>query len=129
MSVTQRGKPAITRYAVQQVFTNPVTVSLVECKLETGRTHQIRVHMEHIGHPLVGDPVYRRGLPGREGETTTWRGFPRQALHASRLGLIHPSSGQSMEWFRPPPADLTALMNRLGFGPLDEPARVFKAVA
>ena len=123
-------KSARTRFAVIDTARDGgASLSWLACRLETGRTHQIRVHMEHIGHPLVGDPVYRRGLPGREGEAHTWRGFPRQALHASRLGLIHPSSGQSMEWFRPPPADLTALMSRLGFGPLDEPARVFKAVA
>jgi 23S rRNA pseudouridine1911/1915/1917 synthase len=82
--------------------------------------------MEHIGHPLVGDPVYRRGLPGREGESDTWRGFRRQALHASRLGLIHPVSGKAMSWFRPPHADLAALMGRLGFGPLDAPTAVFE---
>lgn len=123
-------KPARTRFAVIDTARDDgASLSWLACRLETGRTHQIRVHMEHIGHPLVGDPVYRRGLPGREGEGHAWRGFPRQALHASRLGLIHPSSGHSMEWFRPPPADLAALMNRLGFGPLDEPARVFKAVA
>jgi 23S rRNA pseudouridine1911/1915/1917 synthase len=82
--------------------------------------------MEYIGHPLVGDPVYRRGLPGREGDPGTWRGFTRQALHASRLGLIHPATGRAMEWFRAPPGDLADLMTRLGFGPLDVPSRVFE---
>jgi 23S rRNA pseudouridine1911/1915/1917 synthase len=82
--------------------------------------------MEHIGHPLVGDPVYRSGLPGREGASDTWRGFRRQALHASRLGLIHPASGHAMAWFRAPPADLARLMAGLGFGPLNVPSRVFE---
>ena len=62
--------------------------------------------MEHIGHPLVGDPVYRRGLPGRVDASDDWRGFARQALHASRLGLIHPASGRAMHWFRAPPHDM-----------------------
>jgi 23S rRNA pseudouridine1911/1915/1917 synthase len=120
-------KPARTRFAVvASVRDEPARLSWIACRLDTGRTHQIRVHMEHIGHPLVGDPVYRRGLPGREGESVTWRGFRRQALHASRLGLIHPASGQAMAWFRAPPADLARLMSGLGFGPLDVPSRVFE---
>jgi len=103
-----------------------VRLSWVACRLDTGRTHQIRVHMEHIGHPLVGDPIYRRGLPGREGDSRAWRGFARQALHASRLGLIHPATGRAMTWFRAPPADLAELMRGLGFGPLEQPTRVFE---
>ncbi|HEX5640559.1 MAG TPA: RluA family pseudouridine synthase [Burkholderiaceae bacterium] len=123
-------KPARTRFAVIDTARDGgAALSWLACRLETGRTHQIRVHMEHVGHPLVGDPVYRRGLPGREGEVHTWRGFTRQALHASRLGLIHPTTGQAMAWFRPPPADLAELMRGLGFGPLDEPARAFEAAA
>ena len=120
-------KAARTRFAlVDTARDHDAQLSWVACRLDTGRTHQIRVHMEYIGHPLIGDPVYRRGLPGREGDAAGWRGFPRQALHASRLGLVHPASGQAMQWFRPPPADLAALMGHLGFGPLDEPARVFE---
>ena len=122
-------KPARTRFAVIDTAQDGrARLSWVACRLDTGRTHQIRVHMEHIGHPLVGDPVYRRGLPGREGEDDSWRGFRRQALHASRLGLIHPASGQAMSWFRAPPVDLAGLMTGLGFGPLDQPSRVFEAV-
>jgi 23S rRNA pseudouridine1911/1915/1917 synthase len=121
-------KPARTRFAViDTARDDSARLSWVACRLDTGRTHQIRVHMEYIGHPLVGDPVYRRGLPGREGEVDTWRGFPRQALHASRLGLIHPVSGRSMSWFQRPPADLAALMDHLGFGPVETPAAVFEA--
>jgi 23S rRNA pseudouridine1911/1915/1917 synthase len=82
--------------------------------------------MEHIGHALVGDPVYRRGLPGRTGDASRWRGFPRQALHASRLGVVHPASGRSLSWFRPPPEDMGSLMAALGFAPLDAPVRVFE---
>lgn len=121
-------KPARTRFAVVATAQEGIArLSWVACRLDTGRTHQIRVHMEHIGHPLVGDPVYRRGLPGREGDPRAWRGFARQALHASRLGLIHPGTGRAMTWFRAPPADLADLMARLGFGPLDAPSRVFEA--
>jgi 23S rRNA pseudouridine1911/1915/1917 synthase len=120
-------KPARTRYAVVATAQDePARLAWLACRLDTGRTHQIRVHMEHIGHPLVGDPVYRRGLPGRAGDPRTWRGFARQALHASRLGLIHPATGHSMTWFRAPPADLAGLMAGLGFGPLDQPTRVFE---
>jgi 23S rRNA pseudouridine1911/1915/1917 synthase len=120
-------KPARTRFAVVATAQDAtVRLSWLACRLDTGRTHQIRVHMEHIGHPLVGDPVYRRGLPGREGDPRTWRGFPRQALHASRLALIHPATGQAMTWFRAPPPDLADLMTGLGFGPLDEPSRLFE---
>jgi 23S rRNA pseudouridine1911/1915/1917 synthase len=120
-------KPARTRYAVVATAQDgPARLAWLACRLDTGRTHQIRVHMEHIGHPLVGDPVYRRGLPGRAGDPGTWRGFARQALHASRLGLIHPATGRTMTWFRAPPADLAELMTGLGFGPLDEPTCVFE---
>ena len=119
-------KPARTRYAVvDTVQADGVRLAWIACRLDTGRTHQIRVHMEHIGHPLVGDPVYRRGLPGRAGEVNTWRGFRRQALHASRLGLVHPASGQTLSWFRAPPDDLAQLMSGLGFAPLDVPVRAF----
>jgi 23S rRNA pseudouridine1911/1915/1917 synthase len=120
-------KPARTRFAVVTTAQDgTVRLSWLACRLDTGRTHQIRVHMEHIGHPLVGDPVYRRGLPGREGDPRMWRGFTRQALHASRLGLIHPATGRAMTWFRAPAADLADLMTQLGFGPIDAPTRVFE---
>ncbi|MBK8918286.1 MAG: 23S rRNA pseudouridine(1911/1915/1917) synthase RluD [Betaproteobacteria bacterium] len=97
------GKPALTRYRVVERFAR---CTLVECSLETGRTHQIRVHMASIGHPLVGDPVYGRGeqkLPA----------FQRQALHAARLGLVHPVSGARLEWQSPLPGDFNALLETL----------------
>ena len=83
--------------------------TLVECRLETGRTHQIRVHMAHIGHPLVGDPVYGQRRTG----DAVLDGFPRQALHAFRLGLIHPHTGVAMEWSVPMAADFAALVDEL----------------
>jgi 23S rRNA pseudouridine1911/1915/1917 synthase len=120
-------KAARTRFAVVATAQDGnVRLSWIACRLDTGRTHQIRVHLEHIGHPLVGDPVYRRGLPGRIEDARAWRGFTRQALHASRLGLIHPATGRPATWFRAPPLDLAGLMTRLGFGPLDAPSTVFK---
>lgn len=120
-------KPARTRYRRIRTTGAPAPqLSWIACRLETGRTHQIRVHMEHIGHPLVGDPLYRRGLPGRAGGSATWQGFPRQALHACRLELVHPSSGQTVGWFRAPPTDLTGLMRGLGFRPLDRPSSIFE---
>ena len=96
------------------------TLSWLACRLDTGRTHQIRVHLEHLGYPLVGDPVYRRKLPPVDA-TVAWRAFGRQALHACRLGLEHPRSRAPMQWFRAPPADMSALMQALGFGPTDRP--------
>lgn len=97
------GKPAVTRYRVLERFGR---CTLVECSLETGRTHQIRVHMAHLGHPLVGDPVYGRTdrlLPP----------FHRQALHAARLGLIHPVTGDAMHWEAPLPEDMNELLEKL----------------
>jgi 23S rRNA pseudouridine1911/1915/1917 synthase len=83
-------------------------------RLETGRTHQIRVHMAHIRHPLVGDPVYGRRLrlpPGAsEALIATLRAFKRQALHAARLGLSHPVSGEMLEWQAPVPDDMAQLL-------------------
>jgi len=86
-------------------------VSWISCRLDTGRTHQIRVHLEHLGHPLLGDPVYRRGLPAG---TAALPPLARQALHACRLALVHPTSGEECAWFQPPPADLRAAMRALG---------------
>ena len=103
MSVTRRGKDAVTRYRVLERYGH---AALVECRLESGRTHQIRVHFQHIRHPLVGDNVYRRGT--RHGIA-----FARQALHAVELSLEHPRSGKTMTWRVEPPADLQKLLKSL----------------
>jgi len=103
MAVTRRGKDARTRYRVLERFGR---AALLECRLETGRTHQIRVHFQFLRHPLVGDPVYRRGT--RHGLS-----FQRQALHAAELGLVHPRTGKRMSWRSPLPADMATLLERL----------------
>ena len=103
MAVTQRGKPARTAFRVVERFGH---AALIECRLETGRTHQIRVHLQHIRHPLVGDTVYRRGT--RHGLS-----FPRQALHAAELTLTHPASGETMTWRSPLPRDMKRLVQEL----------------
>lgn len=103
MAVVQRhGKPARTHVSIVETF---AAHTLVACRLETGRTHQIRVHMAHIGHPLVGDPVYgkKKALPA----------FERQALHAYALGLIHPRTRQAMRWQVEAPSDFRALLKSL----------------
>jgi 23S rRNA pseudouridine1911/1915/1917 synthase len=103
MAVTHRGKPARTTYRVLERFGR---AALVECRLETGRTHQIRVHFQHIRHPLIGDTVYRRGT--RHGIE-----FPRQALHAAELSLRHPSSGEEVSFRSPVPRDFKKLVDGL----------------
>jgi 23S rRNA pseudouridine1911/1915/1917 synthase len=103
MAVTHRGKPARTTYRVLERFGR---ATLVECRLDTGRTHQIRVHFQHIRHPLVGDTVYRRGT--RHGIA-----FARQALHAAELTLQHPASGETMTWRSAPPRDFKRLLDDL----------------
>ena len=114
MAVTETGKPAITHY---RVLTRYNDFTHLQCRLETGRTHQIRVHMSHIKHPIVGDKVYggRLKMPKGASETVkqTIREFPRQALHAKALGLVHPSSSEPMTWEIPLPDDMLALMNIL----------------
>lgn len=106
MAVVGNGRPAVTHY---RVIERLARCTLVECRLETGRTHQIRVHMAHIGHPLVGDAVYG---PRRSADALLDR-FPRQALHAFRLGLRHPQSGLEMEWTVPMAADFAVLIDAL----------------
>ena len=103
MAVTHRGKPARTAFRVVERFGH---AALLECRLETGRTHQIRVHLQHIRHPLVGDTVYRRGT--RHGLS-----FPRQALHAAELTLTHPRTRKVMTWRAPLPRDLKRLLDSL----------------
>lgn len=106
-----RGRDAVTHYRVISRFRGHTHVRV---QLETGRTHQIRVHMAHAGHPLVGDPVYggRMRLPkgGTPEMIRAVQHFPRQALHARRLGLVHPASGESMSWESPLPADMVELL-------------------
>ena len=102
MAVVSRGKPAVTHFKVRERFAQH---TLLECQLETGRTHQIRVHMQSIGYPLVGDPTY--------GAKNKQRNFKRQALHAWRLGLIHPQTHEAMAWEAPLPADMQALLTSL----------------
>ncbi len=103
------GKAAVTRMRVLERFgaTERPRAALVECRLETGRTHQIRVHLTHVGHPLVGDAVYGRRRAGTDPALT---GFPRQALHAATLGFIHPRTGLAMRFEAQTPADMTGLL-------------------
>jgi 23S rRNA pseudouridine1911/1915/1917 synthase len=114
MAVVERGRPAVTRYRVLQRFR---AQSHVELALTTGRTHQIRVHMAHIRHALVGDPLYggRPRLPKAPAAelTAARQGFRRQALHAAKLCLEHPSSQRVMEFASAPPADFAALLAAL----------------
>jgi len=114
--VTRGGKPALTRYRVLRSFGR--VASLVECRLATGRTHQIRVHMAAIGHPLLGDPTYGRATPARlealpPKAKAVLAGFKRQALHAWLLGFKHPVNGQALHWESPLPPDLQALVSSL----------------
>lgn len=100
------GKPALTWFRVLEQFTY---CTFVECSLETGRTHQIRVHLASINHPLVGDQVYAKVNPKLPE-------FSRQALHATRLGLVHPLTGLKMQWEVPMPEDMRDLLDGLRYG-------------
>ncbi|MDD5249895.1 MAG: 23S rRNA pseudouridine(1911/1915/1917) synthase RluD [Rhodocyclaceae bacterium] len=106
MAVVGGGRDARTHYRVVERFGR---ATFVECRLETGRTHQIRVHMASIGHPLAGDPAYGRAKSG----DARLDAFPRQALHAWQLALIHPASGAEMAWESPLPPDIAALLAEL----------------
>lgn len=113
MAVVAGGRPAVTHYRILQRFPNHTHVRL---QLETGRTHQIRVHMAHIGYPLVGDPVYARlRFPKGAGPELldTLRGFNRQALHARRLGLTHPATDEQCLWESDLPDDFINLLQIL----------------
>jgi RluA family pseudouridine synthase len=103
-AVTARGRPAATHYAVLERFAD---ATLVACRLETGRTHQIRVHMAHIGHPILGDPVYGRAPAS---------GLHRQALHAARLEFTHPATGLRLVCSAPLPDDIVGILTRLRAG-------------
>jgi len=114
MAVTDRGRPAISHFRVLKKYR---AHTLVQVRLESGRTHQIRVHMAHIHHPVVGDPVYggRARLP--KGATASLREylrqFRRQALHAMKLGLVHPATDERLQWSSSVPADMHELMEVL----------------
>jgi len=105
MAVVARGKPALTHYSVLERFD---AATLLRCRLETGRTHQIRVHLASIGHPLIGDPVY-----GAKRGSGVGLAFPRQALHAEKLALVHPVTRRSRAWQAPLPQDMRALLVEL----------------
>ena len=116
--VVAGGRHALTRVRVIERFGQPPAAALVACRLETGRTHQIRVHMAHAGHGLIGDPVYggARRLPARaisHGAAEAARHFPRQALHAGQLGFVHPITGDALDFSAPLPADMADLLARL----------------
>ena len=114
MAVVYSGKPAVTHYRVTETTAH---CAWVQVKLESGRTHQIRVHMMHIGHPLIGDPVYRQGRPGLGRAAVATRDlidqFPRQALHAQLLGLKHPSTVEMVQFEVPMAQDLAELHAQL----------------
>lgn len=113
-AVREGGRPATTHYRVRERFR---AHALLQCELESGRTHQIRVHMAHAGLPLVGDPLYGGGLKLPRGATPglieALRGFKRQALHAEQLAFAHPVSGVPMRFDAPPPRDLVELLEAL----------------
>jgi 23S rRNA pseudouridine1911/1915/1917 synthase len=117
----ERGRPAVTHVRVLESFGTPPAAALLECRLETGRTHQIRVHLAHAGHALVGDTTYggRRRASARAlgaAAAAAVDAFPRQALHAARLGFEHPVTGARLRFDSPLPADMRALADRLRGG-------------
>jgi 23S rRNA pseudouridine1911/1915/1917 synthase len=114
MAVREDGRPAVTHYRVLARFRGHTHV---QCRLETGRTHQIRVHLAHVRHPLVGDPLYggRLAIPAgaSAGLAEALRGFGRQALHAARLGFAPPASGEAVRFEAEAPADFQRLLAAL----------------
>ena len=117
MAVVERGgKLALTHYRMLGAAQG--AVSLLECRLATGRTHQIRVHLATAGHPIVGDPVYLRRVPGaakalNSADREALLDFPRQALHAARLGFRHPRTGAALAFETAPPDDMASLLKRI----------------
>ena len=112
--VKEGGRDAVTHYRVREKFR---AHTLVECRLETGRTHQIRVHMAHVRHPIVGDPLYggafRLPKAATEALVARLQGFRRQALHAEKLSFVHPATGETITVEAPMPADMQALVKDL----------------
>jgi 23S rRNA pseudouridine1911/1915/1917 synthase len=126
MAVLARGgKPALTHYEVLRQ--RDAALALLACRLATGRTHQIRVHLAQAGHPLVGDPVYLRRIPAAARALPAelraqLLDFPRQALHAAVLGFRHPRSGLPLRFETAPPQDMRALLEAVGLPPPGSPA-------
>jgi 23S rRNA pseudouridine1911/1915/1917 synthase len=107
MAVVNSGKWARTHLAVEKEFNKPAALSLVKCNLETGRTHQIRVHLAAVGHPVVGDSMY--------GGAKSALVAPRPMLHARMLTLIHPGTGEEMSFTSEPPRDMQEIIERCSF--------------
>jgi 23S rRNA pseudouridine1911/1915/1917 synthase len=114
MAVRDDGKDAVTHFRLRERFRSHTAL---ECRLETGRTHQIRVHMQHLKHPIVGDPQYGGSINLPKGASDDFiaalRGFKRQALHAEVLEFVHPTTGEPVRCSAPLPADMQALMRAL----------------
>jgi 23S rRNA pseudouridine1911/1915/1917 synthase len=112
-----KGREAVTHWCVIETFgssKDPIA-SLIECRLQTGRTHQVRVHLAHIGQPLIGDPLYGPGFKSKlrklpEPARGLLAALPRQALHASRLAFVHPLNGTLLKFNSPLPADLSGIV-------------------
>jgi 23S rRNA pseudouridine1911/1915/1917 synthase len=113
MSVVKSGRSAVTEYAIEQPLRH---ASLLRLRLRSGRTHQIRVHLKHLGHPIIGDPLYSgpqwRGIPDKRIQKAI-AAFPRQALHAARLTIPHPRTGETMTFESPLPEDMRELLAAL----------------
>jgi 23S rRNA pseudouridine1911/1915/1917 synthase len=112
MAVVARGKPALTRYRTLRRLAHGAA-ALLECRLATGRTHQIRVHLAHVGHALLGDAVYGRTRRTAPRVAAAAARIGRQALHANSLGFIHPVTGAALSFASEPPADMKELITSL----------------
>ena len=116
--VFDKGRHAITRIKVSEKYGSLSSLALIDCRLETGRTHQIRVHLAHVGHGLIGDPLYggRRKIQSKSFPNEIVDeilSFPRQALHAATLGFVHPKTKETLRFEVPLPDDMSNLINKL----------------